>query len=489
MRFHQLFKQAVKHQREKQIKKGNGPHLPWWQLSLIGIGSVIGAGYFLGTGLSIQLAGPSILLGYLVAGITAFFVFSALSEMTVNDPQSGSFRTYSKKAFGANYGFVIGWMYWLSGLLIMSSEIVALSTFTQFWFPNAPLWSFTIIYSLLGFGINLMGVRNFGAIESMFAMIKLSTLLAFIVFGTLFLAGLIHPVNVSAIQHTSFSQFFPLGIRGLWSALIFIFFSFGGIEVVGIASAELKNRHEIPKAGYGLVIALVSMYLLSLFFVLYLINWTRINTATSPFVSALSAFRFPFIESFFNIIIISAAFSTMVGALFSITQILVALADDGDAPKMLKEKNKRGVATKSLLITGIGLTVSILFSFLLPNTLYEYVTTAAGVLLILNWVNILSCHIKLHPSYINNEGTFKAFGYPYTSYLGIIIIAITVSGALLHPNERIGLFISFGLLFVIFVCSKFISRKRELPMYPLTREGLIQEIAEEFPADKDDHKK
>ncbi|MTT31137.1 amino acid permease [Terrilactibacillus sp. BCM23-1] len=382
MKFHQLFKQVVTHQKEKQIKKGNGPHLPWWKLSLIGIGSVIGAGYFLGTGLSIHLAGPSILLGYLLAGVTAFFVFSALAEMTVNDPQSGSFRAYSKKAFGSSYGFVIGWMYWLSGLLIMSSEIVALSTFTKFWFPNAPLWTFTICYALLGFGINFMGVRNFGTIESMFAVIKLSTLLAFVVFGVLFLVGFIHPINMTTIEHTSFIQFFPQGVGGLWSALIFIFFSFGGIEVVGIASAELKNKHEIPKAGYGLVIALVSMYLLSLFFVLYLANWTRINTATSPFVSALSAFRFPFIESFFNLIIISAAFSTMVGALFSITQILVALADDGDAPKILKEKNKRGVATKSLLITAMGLAVSILFSFLLPNTLYEYVTTAAGVLLI-----------------------------------------------------------------------------------------------------------
>lgn len=460
MKYHHIFKQAVKHKQEVQMKKGKGAHLEWWQLSLIGIGSIIGAGFFLGTGLSIHSAGPSVLVGYLIAGMTAFFVFSALAEMSVNDPQLGSFRTYSKKAFGDTYGFVIGWMYWLSGILIMSSEIVALSTFTQFWFPHVPLWIFTIIYSLCGFGINLLGVQNFGKIESIFAVIKLSTLFAFIVFGALFLFGIIHPVGASTIQHSAMTNFFPHGLKGLWSALIFIFFSFGGIEVVGVASTELKNKNEVPKAGYGLVIVLVALYLLALFFVLYMVSWTKINTSTSPFVMALSAFHIPFLDSIFNLIIISAAFSTMVGALFSITHIMVALAEDGDAPQRLKKKNSRGVAVNSLLLTAIGLAVSILCSFLLPKTLYEYVTTAAGVLLILNWMNILASHIKLHPTYGHQE-KFKAPGFPFTSYMGILFILITLSGALLYANERIGLFISIGMVILIFIGDKLIYRNNK----------------------------
>jgi L-asparagine transporter-like permease len=458
MKNHHHLLQAVVHKKEKQMKKGKGHHLHWWQLSLIGIGSIIGAGFFLGTGLSIKIAGPSILIGYLFAGVTVFFVFSALAEMTVNDPETGSFRTYARKAYGHSAGFVSGWMYWLSGILIMSSEIVALSTFTQFWFPHIPLWIFSIVYAALGFGINLLGVKNFGQIESLFATVKISILICFICFGALFLFGVIHPKEISSIHQSGMGSLFPHGVKGLWSAMIFIFFSFGGIEVVGVASSELDNKKDITKAGTGLIITLVSIYILSLFFVLNMVNWTKIDESESPFVTALSSFHIPYLDSIFNIIIISAAFSTMVGALFSISRVMVSLAEDGDAPKSLKEKNSRGVALKALFITAIGLAVSILFSYLLSNTMYEYVTTSAGVILILNWVMILSSHIKLHPTYANHKGTFKVFGYPFTSYIGIAFILLGLSGALLHSKERIGLFISIGMILVIFICYKLIFR-------------------------------
>ncbi|MEJ9212873.1 amino acid permease [Bacillus smithii] len=458
MKNHHHLLQAVDRQKEKQMKKGEGPHLHWWQLSLIGIGSIIGAGFFLGTGLSIKIAGPSILFGYLIAGVTIFFVFSALAEMTVNDPEPGSFRTYARKAYGRPAGFVSGWMYWLSGILIMSSEIVALSTFTQFWFPHTPLWIFSIIYAALGFAINFLGVKNFGQIESLFAVVKISILVCFIGFGALFILGVVHPKGVSSFHQSGTGSFFPNGVKGLWSAMIFIFFSFGGIEVVGVASSELDNKKDITKAGTGLIITLVSIYILSLFFVLNMVNWTKIDESESPFVTALSAFQIPYLDSLFNLIIISAAFSTMVGALFSISRVMVSLAEDGDAPKILKEKNSRGVAQKALLITAVGLGISILFSYLLPNTMYEYVTTSAGVIMILNWVMILASHIKLHPTYANNKGAFKVFGYPFTAYIGIAFILFGMSGALLLAKERIGLFISVGLILVIFLCYKFIFR-------------------------------
>ncbi|KHE67239.1 amino acid permease, partial [Halobacillus sp. BBL2006] len=441
----------------KEIKKGKG-NLSWWQLSLIGIGSIIGAGFFLGTGLSIKTAGPAILIGYLIAGITTYFVFSALAEMTVNDQEKGSFRMYAEKAFGHSMGFISGWMYWLSGLLIMSSEIVALSTFTQFWFPNIPLWIFSIIYASLGFGINLLGVKNFGQIESLFAIVKLSTLVVFIGFGALILFGVIDPKQATSVHQAGISEWFPHGWRGLWSALIFIFFSFGGIAVVGVASSELEHKKNITKAGTALILVLVSIYLLSLFFVLNMVDWSIIDESESPFVTALSAFHIPYLDSIFNLVIISAAFSTMVGALFSISHVMVSLSEDGDAPESLKEKNSRGVAMKSLGLTAGGLAVSILFSYLLPDTMYEYVTTAAGVMLILNWGIILASHIKLHPTYDQNNDRFKAFGYPYTSYIGIGFILLTISGALFHGNERIGLFVSIGLILIIFICYKIIFR-------------------------------
>lgn len=453
-----VVKQKVRHKKAENYKRGMSPGLAWWQLSLIGIGSIIGAGFFLGTSLSIQTAGPAILFNYLVGGLTAFFVFSALAEMTVRDPAPGSFRTYARKAFGNSMGFVSGWMYWLANVLIISSEVVALATFTRFWFPHTPLWVFSVLYSAIAFGINLLGVKNFGKIESLFAVVKLTTLIVFIVFGVLLATHLISPQGVTMTEASVFRSFAPTGIIGMWSALIFVFFSFGGIEVIGIASSELRNKNDVPKAGIGMLLALVAVYILSIFFVLSMVSWTMINPSKSPFVTALSVFHIPYMDSMFNLIIISAAFSTMVGALFSLTNILLSLAEDGDAPKLLAEKNKKGTPIKALLLTGLALAVVLVFSYVLPGTIYEYVTTSAGVMLILNWIIILSSQIKLRRGQ-NQQSLFQMAGYPATSILGIAFILITVSGGFLHPTQRIGVFISLGFIAVIFISQRIIFRQ------------------------------
>ncbi|MGJ7911800.1 amino acid permease [Neobacillus sp. LXY-1] len=456
------FKQTVSHKESDNEEKGEKGDLAWWQLSLIGIGSVIGAGFFLGTGLSIKTAGPAILINYMIAGITAYFVFSAIAEMTVADPQPGSFRTYAKKAYGRSMGFLSGWIYWLAGIFIMSSEAVALGTFTQYWLPHVPLWMFTVGYVVAAFAINLLGVSNFGKIESLFGIIKLSTLVIFIFFGLLILFHMIapqpEPLNVSNVVN----PLFPKGFSGMWSALIFVFFSFGGIEVMGVASSELKNKHEVPKAGTAMMISLVGVYILSIFFILYFVSWTKINESESPFVTSLANFNIPFIGSIFNVIIISAAFSTMVGALFSVTNILISLAKDQDAPKTFAHKSKRGTPFKALFLTGAALAISLIMSFILPGKLYEYITTAAGVMLILNWIIILSTQVKLRKQM--KAGTFKMFGSPYTSYLGILFILITVAGGFMHATQRMGVIISLGLVAVIAITYWLFVKKRDASM-------------------------
>lgn len=445
-------KQVVKHKKADNAESGEHSKLAWWQLSLIGMGAVIGAGFFLGTGLSIKVAGPAILINYAIAGLTTYFVFSAIAEMTVADPQPGSFRTYARKAFGNSMGFVSGWVYWLAGIFIMSSEAVALATFTGFWFPKVPLWIFTIGYVAIAFGIILLGVNNFGKIESLFGIIKLSTLIIFIFFGLLILFHMIGPQPHRLDVRNVWNPLIPHGAAGMWQALIFTFFSFGGIEVLGIASTELRNKNDVQKAGSTMLMALVAVYILSIFFVLYFVSWTKIDESESPFVTALSIFNIPFIGSIFNLIIISAAFSTMAAALFSVTNILVSLAEDRDAPGTLAGKSRNGLPLKSLMVTGLALGASLVLSFIMPGKLYEYITTAAGVLLILNWVIILSTQIKLRKREKQNL-SFKMAGYPYSSYFGIAIILVAVSGGIIDETQRRGVLISAGLILVIFLVS------------------------------------
>lgn len=464
MLFHHQLDQVLHHQQNKKTLKGK--QMRWWDLALIGTGAVIGAGFFLGTALSIQSAGLSVLLVYLLGGSVAFLVISALAEMSIYDPQEGSFRVYTRKAFGHPMGFASGWIYWLAGIFIMSSEVTALSIFSRFWFPDIKLWIFAITYALLGLAINLLGVKDFGEIESLFGIVKISSLVIFIFIGILYISGLVSPADITTtgVLITS-EKWLAHGIIGTWSAMIFVLFSYGGIEVMGILSNELKDHREIGRAVRVMTLSLTMIYTLAILFVLLLIPMHSINPGESPFVTALSAFGFTFIDSLFNLLIICAAFSTMVGALFSITNIMVSLANDQDAPIKMGQRNARGVPIYALILTAVGLALAVFLSFLLPKTVYEYLTTAAGVLLIINWLIILASQLKNHSGYISaidNKG-FRIPGFPYSTYAAMALIIITILGALLNARERVGVLISLGFVLLIFVIGHRRQLSRHLP--------------------------
>lgn len=456
MLFRRQAEQLMEHRQQKKAHKGK--EMRWWDLAFIGTGAVIGAGFFLGTALSIHLAGPSLLLLYLLGGLTAFLVFNSLADMSLHDPQPGSFRVYARKAFGPSMGFISGWMYWLAGILIMSSEVAALSIFTRYWFPGIPLFVFAAFYSLLALAINLLGVHDFGRIESLFGLLKTSSLLIFIVFGLFYVIGLINPLPYTAPQTLPITaaQWLPNGFLGAWPAMIFVLFSYGGIEVMGIMSTELKNPKEVGRSGRVMLVALTLIYSAALLFALLMVPLYRVSAVESPFVSALSIFHFGFIDSLLNLLIISAAFSTMVGALFAVTNVMVSLADDGDAPLLLNKRNRRGVALPALSLSGLGLAGAVLLSFLLPNTFYEYLTTAAGVMLIMNWLIILSAQMKNNPLYIKQhlKERYQVPGYPYSSYGAMAVILLTIAGAALMPLQRTGVIVSLALVLLIALASQ-----------------------------------
>jgi len=456
MKNEKIVMQMVDLHEKKENKRSGEVGITWWQLSLIGIGSIIGAGFFLGTSVAVVLTGPSVILAFLIAGLMGYITFSALAEMKINDPETGSFRDYARKAFGDNIGFISGWMFWIAGVLIMSSEVTALSVFSRYWFPQIPLWLFSAIYSSLGLGINLLGVKSFGEIESFFAIIKITTLVLFIIFGVLFILGYVSPKGAVAggsVISLSTLNWFPKGIKGLWSSMIFALFPYAGVAVVGAASKELKVKESISKAINTLNLALVVLYTTSLVIILKMVYWQQIQISKSPFITALASFRLPYVTSIFNIVIISAAFSTFVGALFAITNVLLSLAKDHEAPEIVMKKDKRGVNVIALLLGTIGLLVTILLSFVLPETIYEYLTTAAGVLLIGNWIIILTSQIKNRKNYPLQsklgEKRFKMFFAPYSSYFGIVLVILALIGVAFDPIQRIGFFASIGIVAII----------------------------------------
>lgn len=419
--------------------KQEDKNMKWWQLSLFGVGCTIGTGFFLGSGVGIQQGGPSIVLAMILAGIATYIVFDALAKMTAKQPEKGAFRTYAKQAYGRWAGFSIGWIYWFVEILIMGSQLTALSIFNQFWFPNLPLWISAIIYAILGLFVLLVGTKKLSKIENIFAVMKLAAILMFIVIAAVFVFGIMDGVDKLHIPK-GIGDVFPTGVIGFWTCLIFAFYAFGGIEVMGLMATQLKDPNEAPKSGKVMIFAIVILYTIALSLALLLVPWDGINTEKSPFLTALQDFNLGVIPHIFNGALIIAGFSTMVGSFYGVTTILVSLAEDGDAPSLFAKKGKLAVPLPSLVLLIIGITVSIILSLVLPDKIYTYITTGAGLMLLYNWLFIILSAIKL----LEVKGKDRIM-----YYIGILLLLVGVSGTLLDKVNRPGFFISLGIIAVI----------------------------------------
>jgi L-asparagine transporter-like permease len=414
--------------------------LAWWQLSLIGVGCIIGTGYFLGSGLGIRMTGPSMVISFLLAAIGTFVVFDALAKMYAMDPQKGSFRTYAKKAFGKWAGFSSGWVYWFSEMLIVGSQLTALSIFTKFWFPNQPLWIFASVYAALGIIVVLTGTKGFERMENVFAVVKIAAILMFIVLAGAGLFGWIgNGKDVFNVPDNS-KGFFPGGLTGFWSALIFAFYAFGGIEIMGIMSIRLKKKEDAQKAGKVMLLLLTIIYIFSIGFAVSMLAWNQFNPDESPFVSAMGNYHLAFFPHVFNGALIIAGFSTMSASLFAVTSMLVTLSEDGDAPQVFAKKGKLKIPHYAFLLTVCGLIISIITALLMPNRIYEYITTAAGLMLLYNWFFVLISVRQLIE--LSRWGQVKRFS-------GMVLIMLAVSGTLFQESIRPGFFVSLGFVVII----------------------------------------
>ncbi|WP_411748209.1 amino acid permease [Psychrobacillus psychrotolerans] len=426
-------------------------HLAWWQLSLIGVGCIIGTGFFLASSIAIQMTGPSVILAFTMAACATYIVFEALAKMSANDPQKGSFRTYAKKAYGRWAGFSSGWVYWCSEILIIGSQLTAISLLTKLWFPKVALWIFALIYAICGLLVLFIGAKAFGKLESVFAVMKIAAIFMFIIIAVLALTGVIDGNPKDNIPST-LEGFFPKGILGFWSALLFAFYAHGGIEVMGVMAIHLKKKEDAPKSGKVMLGLLGIIYVTSLILALLLMPYTKFKDDKSPFVTALSGFNLDFFPHVFTAAIIIAGFSTMSASLFSVTTILTTLSEEGDAPAIFSKQTKKKFKTPlpAIALTSVGLILSIVTSLLLPDKVYQYITTAAALMLLYNWLFILAMYHRL-------VDTTKAD--KVKRVIGIILVSAAVSGALFHSTSRPGFFISLIFLSIIAIIVLFLRKK------------------------------
>ncbi|MGR3205205.1 amino acid permease [Bacillus glycinifermentans] len=429
-------------------KQGN---LKWWQLSMIGVGCTIGTGFFLGSSIAIKKSGFSVLAAFLLAALGTFLVFQQLAKLTADHPVEGSFCSYAREAFGDWAGFSNGWVYWSSEMLIIGSQLTAISLFTRHWFEQIPMWVFASIYAILGLIIIFTGRSSFEKTEHMLAVLKTAAIVMFIIIAVLALCGMLPGETPDAQLPDRFHELFPFGFMGLWTGLIYTFYAYGGIEVMGLMAIHLKDPKESGKSGSLMLATLALIYVVSIGLAMLLIPIGAFNEENSPFITSLKPFHLDVIMDIFNGIFIIAGFSTLTASLFAVTTLMGTMAKNGDAPACFSKKEKAKVSWPALGLTVLVLAASIVLSLLLPKQLYEHMTTAASLMLLYNWIFILCSSKKLtKPELKGNIQIIAAF----------ILILFAVSGTLFEKNSRPGFFVSLLFLAIIAIVTLLLKRKR-----------------------------
>lgn len=365
---------------------------------MIAIGGAIGVGLFLGSSLTIELAGPGVILTYLLGALIAIVMAYALAEMAVIHPVAGSFGIYAEKYLSAWAGFTIRATYGLVEIIAIGAEVTAAAIYFGFWFPHTPGWIWVLLVSAGLITLNALQVGNFGELEYWFALIKVLAIVLFIAIGILLITGLGPWRAVGLANLTQHGGFLPHGWGGVWMALTLAITSYMGVEVIAVTAGEAQNPSvTIPKAMRTIVYRLIIFYVLAMTVMLAMTPWNQTGSSNingSPFVRAFQVAGIPFAAGIMNLVVITAALSSANTNLYTSTRMLFSLSRGRYAPAWVGYLSRNGVPHRALAISSAGMVTAILLAVFSPNNafLFLYGTAVAGMLYV--WTVILITHLR-----------------------------------------------------------------------------------------------
>ena len=370
-------------------------------LTLMGLGTAVGAGLFLGVGVGIRAAGPAIIIAYIIAGAIVIAVMRMLGEMAAARPSSGSFSTYGRQAFGHWAGFLLGWLYWFLLIMACGAEITGASAMMAGWF-NVPQWVPALVVVAFLTAVNLAQVRGFGEFEYWFAMIKVAVIVGFIIIGAALWLGLLPSNGFVGFDNVRESGFAPHGITGIAAGLLAVAFAFGGIEVVTIAAAESENPAQNVKTAVNTIIWRIALfYLGSIAVIVLLLPYAQIDgansAADSPFTQVLEMANIPGAAGLMEAVIVLALLSAFNAQLYGTSRLIYQLALEGDAPRWTAKTNANAVPTNAVLISVFFAFVAVGLQWWNPPGMIDFLMAATGGCLIVTWTMITLSYIKLHP--------------------------------------------------------------------------------------------
>ncbi len=429
---------------------GHGSSMKPRQLTMMGLGSAIGAGLFLGSGAGIQAAGPAVLISYLVAGTLIILVMWALGEMAAANPNSGAFSVYAGKAMGRTAGATVGWLWWLQLVVVIAAEALGAAALLVTVWPVLPVWALSLVFMALFTAINLAGVKNFGEFEFWFAILKVVAILLFVGIGAALLLGWLPDVASPGLSNIT-SDFAPAGLGGIATALFVVIFAFGGTEIVSVAAAETEDpARSVAKAVRTVLWRILVFYIGSVFVIAAILPSTS-EALASPFAGVLDAARIPGAGAAITLVAVVALLSALNANLYGASRMAYSLSQRGEAPRALSRLN-------SARVPAVAVGISVAFGFLaavlellFPEQILPALFQLVGSTCLVVWGSALVSQLILRRR-ADRDGTdlpLRMKGFPALTIVGLVILALIFAVGFSSPETSRQLVSTFALVAAI----------------------------------------
>jgi amino acid transporter, AAT family len=424
------------------------------QMAMVAVGGSIGTGLLLGSAAALEIAGPGVILSFALAAFITLTVALALGELSSLHPGAGSFGVYGDIYLNQWAGFIARAGYWAALAISIGAEMVASATYLAFWFPSVPALVWVTVLSLFLLLINLRSVENYARFEYWFAMIKVVTILAFVLLG----AGLLLSGHV-APQYTAHGGFLPKGALAPLLAMGFALYTFAGLEFVAVTTGESRSPGEIPRAIKLTFGILTSVYLGAIVILVGVMPWNRAGVTESPFVTVFRQAHIPAAPHIMTFVILTAALSGANAVLYASSRILFSLARTGWAPAVFGRLNRSGSPQLALLASSYGIVVALVMEKWAPKHAFVSILGAALVGMLLSWLVSLAAHVKFRQRLSASQLAALPMRSPMGalgSALGfvLIIVALLETGWNSHMTLISGAIYVVGLTAAYFLLKK-----------------------------------
>ncbi|ASY78523.1 proline-specific permease ProY [Pectobacterium parvum] len=447
-------------QPSSKLKRG----LSTRHIRFIALGSAIGTGLFYGSASAIQMAGPSVLLAYLIGGVVAYIIMRALGEMSVHNPQSSSFSRYAQDYLGPLAGYITGWTYCFEMLIVAIADVTAFGIYMGVWFPAVPHWVWVLSVVLIIGAINLMNVKAFGELEFWLSFFKVATIIIMIAAGIgIIIWGIGNGGEPTGIHNLwSNGGFFSNGVMGMILSLQLVMFAYGGVEIIGITAGEAKDpQKSIPRAINSVPWRILVFYVGTLFVIMSIYPWNQVGTNGSPFVLTFQHMGITAAAGILNFVVITASLSAINSDVFGVGRMLHGMAEQGHAPKVFSRLSKRGIPWVTVVVMMMALLVAVYLNYIMPGKVFLVIASLATFATVWVWIMILFSQIAFRRRLSPDE--VKALAFPLrggivTSVFGIVFLFFIIGLIGYFPDTRVSLYV--GIIWIVLLLVGYVWKKK-----------------------------